>query len=93
VQLHPFHDLQGYPDIGILSVSAWAPDGMIADDLASPDDPNELNVFSVHQEIPIDELTVNFDALGNGALQVTCTTNDANGTPTLAGISLVTDPQ
>lgn len=92
VQLHPFHDLPGYPNIGILSVSAWAPDGMTAGDLASPG-PNELNVFSVHQEIPIDELTVDFDALGNGARQVTCTTNDAAGNPTLTGISLSTDPQ
>ena len=92
VQLHPFHDLLGYPNIGILSVSGWTRGLKVGSGVNSPA-AGELNVFTEAQNIPIDELTVTFSAVSNGADQVTCTTNDAEGYPTLLGLWLHTEPQ
>jgi hypothetical protein len=72
VQLHPFHDLAGYPDIGVLSVSGWAPDDLTVIDLNEVTTTGELNVFSVEQAIPIDRFTINFSSLKNGSIVATC---------------------
>lgn len=71
VQLHPFHDLSGYPDIGILAVSGWTPAGFTSSSL-NPVPVGELNMFSVSQDIPIDRFTINFSSLKNGSLVATC---------------------
>jgi len=71
VQLHPFHDLPGFPDIGKLSVSAWVRDGFTARDLG-PTAGNELNVFSVEQDIPIARLSIQFASVKNGSTVATC---------------------
>jgi len=87
VQLHPFHDLPGLPDIGKLSVSAWVRDGFKGKDLNSPAH-GELNVFSVGQLIPVDRLSIQFASVQNGATVATCETEFA-----VNNILLVTNPR
>ena len=71
VQLHDFHDQEGYPDIGRLNVRGVVDPESI---LFPPATANETNVFTEHQELVIEQILVAFESVKNGALLARCET-------------------
>lgn len=69
VQLHPFHDLPNrMPDIGRMPLT-----GIVygTPDMGDPDE-DELNVFTLPQDLLIGKFRISFYAVKNGALVATC---------------------
>lgn len=84
VALHPFHDLPDLADIGRISVSATLNGGDVSFLLAE----NELNVFTVVQELSVTGLRISFESLANGAVVAECKTQS----PAVQDITFVTSP-
>jgi len=71
VQLHDFHDLAGYPDIGRIKIFAIVDQDSI---VFPPTSSDELNVFAAPQELEIEQIQVSFESVKSGALVAICET-------------------
>jgi len=89
VLLHPFHGSEDYPDVGRIKLTGWVDEQDVQ--FPSPND-NELNVFTLPQDLRVTGFTISFESVKNGALLATCTTDDEAGASTVDGIHFVTFP-
>lgn len=72
VLLHPFHGLDGLPDIGRMSLTAFVtsmPKSAAVD---------ELNVFTVPQDLTVGKFRIELNNVNNGALEAVCETFEVN---------------
>jgi hypothetical protein len=86
VQLHDFHGIDGYPDIGRLVLRAFVNEDSIA---FPPAGSGELNMFTEPQELVIDWLRVSFESVKNGATLAICETVPG----TVSGLEVWTWPE
>jgi len=82
VQLHPFHDLEGLPDIGRMRLTGFVTSMPI--DAKS----GELNVFTEPQDLTIGKFQIELRNVKNAALEAVCETTPG----TVANIRFKTAP-